>query len=288
MRAGRGRAGGGGLVDRPRRDGRDEDRRRPRAERGARRRRPRRPSSRRRCARWSRPATARRRRDHLARPGAAPRHRHRVRHRRVHEPQPRAPRAPRHVRALRGPRSCSLFETARAARPHEARRPARPAIVNSDDANGDLFEAVVREAGARLITYGTDPSRRRPRRTRRGGRPPAARPRRGAALARGRSTFSLAGRFNAHNALAAMGGRGGVRPRPRRDPGGPRVRAWRRGPHGADRCRPAVRRDRRLRAQPGGSREGARPARAGRRGPGRRTDRGLRVGRASATRPSGR
>src|SRR5205085_10179225 len=49
----------------------------------------------------------------------------------------------------------SLFE--KLARKEPKEDAPRAGIVNRDDASAGLFEAVVREAGARLITYGTDP-----------------------------------------------------------------------------------------------------------------------------------
>src|SRR5438093_1433456 len=49
----------------------------------------------------------------------------------------------------------SLFE--RLASHAPAARP-RAGVVNRDDPSSGLFEAVVREAGARLVTYGSDPA----------------------------------------------------------------------------------------------------------------------------------
>jgi UDP-N-acetylmuramoyl-L-alanyl-D-glutamate--2,6-diaminopimelate ligase len=78
----------------------------------------------------------------------------------------------------------------------------RAGIVNRDDPNADLFEAVVRESGARLITYGTDS----------GAEIRADRIEEDARRLRvhlvsprwsGPIDLRLAGRFNAHNALAA-------------------------------------------------------------------------------------
>jgi UDP-N-acetylmuramoyl-L-alanyl-D-glutamate--2,6-diaminopimelate ligase len=97
----------------------------------------------------------------------------------------------------------SLFE--RLATHGEAKPGARPrvGIVNRDDPSAPLFEAVVRESGARLVTYGADPSasvhatrvvedahRLRVR---------YATPRGEADL-----ELRLAGRFNVHNALAVV------------------------------------------------------------------------------------
>jgi UDP-N-acetylmuramoyl-L-alanyl-D-glutamate--2,6-diaminopimelate ligase len=100
----------------------------------------------------------------------------------------------------------SLFERlARrdpATKPGAAARP-RAGIVNHDDAEAPLFEAVVREAGARLVTYGAgagadvrathvDEDARRLRVV-------VATPRWEGSL-----DLRLAGRFNAHNALAVV------------------------------------------------------------------------------------
>jgi UDP-N-acetylmuramoyl-L-alanyl-D-glutamate--2,6-diaminopimelate ligase len=78
----------------------------------------------------------------------------------------------------------------------------RAGVVNRDDPNADVFEAVVREAGARLITYGTDPSADvRAERVEEDAR--HLRVHLVAPSWRGVISLRLAGRFNAHNALAA-------------------------------------------------------------------------------------
>ena len=46
----------------------------------------------------------------------------------------------------------------------------KAAIVNADDPTAGAFVGVAQEAGARVLTYGTDPARRRPGHPRRGGR----------------------------------------------------------------------------------------------------------------------
>src|SRR5262249_51596017 len=95
----------------------------------------------------------------------------------------------------------SLFE--RLARRQQKSGIARAGIVNVDDANSDLFVAVVRESGARLITYGTDPSADvRADRV----EDDARRLRVSVVTPRwhGPIDLRLAGRFNAHNALAAI------------------------------------------------------------------------------------
>lgn len=97
----------------------------------------------------------------------------------------------------------SLFE--RLARRGPAKRHEFPrlAVVNRDDPAASLFEAVSREAGARLITYGTDPTAdvraTSVEEDARGLRIGAATP-----GWTGRLDLRLAGRFNVHNALAVV------------------------------------------------------------------------------------
>jgi UDP-N-acetylmuramoyl-L-alanyl-D-glutamate--2,6-diaminopimelate ligase len=95
----------------------------------------------------------------------------------------------------------SLFE--RLARRTPSKDAPRAGIVNRDDANSDLFEAVVRETGARLITYGTEPGAtiraERIEEDTRSLRLHVVTPRWS-----GPVELQLAGRFNAHNALAAF------------------------------------------------------------------------------------
>jgi UDP-N-acetylmuramoyl-L-alanyl-D-glutamate--2,6-diaminopimelate ligase len=94
----------------------------------------------------------------------------------------------------------SLFERLGARGP---RLRPRAGIVNRDDASADLFEAVVREAGARLVTYGSDPGAdvRATHVTE-----DARRLRIAVATPRwdGQLELRLAGRFNVHNALAVI------------------------------------------------------------------------------------
>jgi UDP-N-acetylmuramoyl-L-alanyl-D-glutamate--2,6-diaminopimelate ligase len=79
----------------------------------------------------------------------------------------------------------------------------RAGIVNRDDPSAGLFEAVVREAGARLVTYGSDPSAdvhathvaEDAQRLRIGVVAPHW---------TGELELRLAGRFNVHNALAVV------------------------------------------------------------------------------------
>ena len=79
----------------------------------------------------------------------------------------------------------------------------RVGIVNHDDPQANLFEAVVHESGARLITYGTDPAAEvRAERVEEDAsslRIAIAGPR-----WRGLVNLQLIGRFNVHNALAAF------------------------------------------------------------------------------------
>ena len=95
----------------------------------------------------------------------------------------------------------SLFESLARTTPAKADVP-RAGIVNRDDASADLFEAVVRESGARLITFGTEPSSEvRAEKIEEDGRRlriHIATPR-----WRGPIDLHLAGRFNAYNTLAA-------------------------------------------------------------------------------------
>ena len=100
----------------------------------------------------------------------------------------------------------SLFERLAARDPAPGSKPTawpRAGIVNLDDPSGALFAAVTREAGARLVTYGTVPGadvradriEEDARRLRVAYTAPS-----GAA----RIELRLAGRFNAHNALAVV------------------------------------------------------------------------------------
>ena len=89
------------------------------------------------------------------------------------------------------------------AKTHLPRPWPRLAIVNRDDPSAGLFEAVGREAGAHVITYGTDPSsdvhvtrvEEDARRLRIAYATPSG---------DGRLELRLAGRFNVHNALAVV------------------------------------------------------------------------------------
>ena len=95
----------------------------------------------------------------------------------------------------------SLFE--RLAAPATGSARPRVGIVNRDDPSSALFEAVVRESGARLLTYGSDPSA-----TVHATRvvEDASRLRVHYAAPSGEADLELrlAGRFNVHNALAVV------------------------------------------------------------------------------------
>jgi UDP-N-acetylmuramoyl-L-alanyl-D-glutamate--2,6-diaminopimelate ligase len=102
----------------------------------------------------------------------------------------------------------SLFERLRTGRGNPTKTVAgRPwpkiAIVNRDDPAAGLFAGVAQEAGARLLTYGTDPSADiragRVEENAAGLRMMIDAPSGGAQLA-----LRLAGRFNVHNALAVI------------------------------------------------------------------------------------
>lgn len=77
------------------------------------------------------------------------------------------------------------------------------AIVNRDDPSAGLFEAVAREAGARVLTYGTD-DRAQVRATSVAEDAHRLRVGFAAPSGAGRLTLQLAGRFNVHNALAVV------------------------------------------------------------------------------------
>ena len=99
----------------------------------------------------------------------------------------------------------SLFERLASHGPALAPGTKRPrvGVVNRDDPSAPLFEAVVRESGARLVTYGADPSA-----TVHATRvvEDASRLRIRFATPRGEADLELrlAGRFNVHNALAVV------------------------------------------------------------------------------------
>ena len=224
----------------------------------------------------------------LARPGAAARRRRRLRRRRAHQHHLGAPRVPRHAGGLsrgqaaplRAPRRqrrrtprragastpSSMPTTPRArSRPPSpscgrARRccatawPTRPRAIGRrtppDVSASDIAEA---RPGLRFTLRTADWS--------------------------GPIELRLAGRFNVHNALAALGVAHGARPRPGASAARPRPARGRPRADAAHRRGPALQRHRRLRAHRRGARQGARRAAAGR--PGRRADRRLRLrGRA--------
>ena len=98
----------------------------------------------------------------------------------------------------------SLFERLREGPPNPAKAGfPKSAIVNVDDPSAGLFAGVAQEAGARLITYGTDATAdvraTRVEEDARGLRIALTGPSGEATLA-----LRLAGRFNVHNALAVV------------------------------------------------------------------------------------
>ncbi len=97
----------------------------------------------------------------------------------------------------------SLFERLAARRPPKPLEWPRLAVVNADDPSADLFAAVGREAGARVIRYGTD-ERAEVRAVR--VEEDARRLRVACVTPSGERALELrlAGRFNVHNALAVV------------------------------------------------------------------------------------
>ena len=101
-----------------------------------------------------------------------------------------------------------LFEKLLGARASAGRAPSRsrwPAtgIVNADDPSAGAFIGVAQEAGARVLTYGTDPAADvRATRIEEDRRACASRTRR--RPARRPLELQLVGRFNVHNALAVV------------------------------------------------------------------------------------
>ena len=158
-------------------------------------------------------------------------------------------------------REAAAVRAARAACRQAARLARRPASSTPTIRRAGAFIGVAQEAGARILTYGTDPAadvratrvEEDQRRLRIAYDAPS-----GSATV----DLRLVGRFNVHNALAvvALGEAVGLDPAAVRDglasvPVVP-------GPDGAGRARPAVRGHRRLRPQPGVAADRARPARA--------------------------
>ena len=95
----------------------------------------------------------------------------------------------------------SLFE--RLAAPGTGSTRPRVGIVNRDDPSAAIFEAVVRESGARLLTYGSDPSAT-VHATRVVEDASRLRVRYAAPSGEADLELRLAGRFNVHNALAVV------------------------------------------------------------------------------------
>ncbi len=102
----------------------------------------------------------------------------------------------------------SLFERlavgkANPAKDLAGRRWPKAAIVNADDPNAGAFIGVAQEAGARVVTYGTDPAAD-VRATRVEEDASGLRIGTAAPGGDGRLELRLAGRFNVHNALAVV------------------------------------------------------------------------------------
>ncbi len=89
-----------------------------------------------------------------------------------------------------------------AEKPQDRRWP-KTGIVNADDPSAGLFVGVTQEAGARVLTYGTDPSAD-VRATRVEEDSDGLRVAYGAPSGDGILRLQLAGRFNVHNALAVV------------------------------------------------------------------------------------
>ncbi|HEY7826848.1 MAG TPA: UDP-N-acetylmuramoyl-L-alanyl-D-glutamate--2,6-diaminopimelate ligase, partial [Candidatus Limnocylindrales bacterium] len=102
----------------------------------------------------------------------------------------------------------SLFERLAARGPAKSGRAAdlawpRLAVINRDDASAELFMAVAREAGARLLTYGAEPGADvRARRIEEDARRMSVSY--DAPSGPAELRLKLAGRFNVHNALAVV------------------------------------------------------------------------------------
>ena len=97
----------------------------------------------------------------------------------------------------------SLFERLRESPANPRKRWPKSAVVNVDDPSGGLFAGVAQEAGARVVTYGTDSAAdvvaRHVEEDARGLRVEYTAP-----SGRGAVDLRLAGRFNVHNALAVV------------------------------------------------------------------------------------
>jgi UDP-N-acetylmuramoyl-L-alanyl-D-glutamate--2,6-diaminopimelate ligase len=97
----------------------------------------------------------------------------------------------------------SLFERLHEGPSNPRKRWPKTAVVNADDPSAGLFAGVAQEAGARIVTYGTDPSAD----VRATGVEEDARRLHVEYVAPGGSAaldLRLAGRFNVHNALAVV------------------------------------------------------------------------------------
>ena len=256
------------------------DRRRRRAERGA-RHDPRGARSSRRAA-----GDGRRRRrggghrDDVPRPRARARRRRRLRRRDPHQPDPRAPRAPRVVGGVPRRQAVAVRAAGRVAGRTRREAPGRrSAIVNADDPSAGRVHRRRpggRRAGPHLRhgPVGRRPRDPRSRRTRGRLRVAYDAPSGAATL-----ELRLAGRFNVHNALAVVAlGEASASIRPRSATGSRRCRSCPGGWSGSTLGQPfGVIVD--FAHSPASLADGARPAGAGRGGARRRAHRRLRVGR---------
>ena len=202
-------------------------------------------------------------RDDVARARARPRGRRRLRRRDPDERHPRASRAPRDVGGVSRRQAVAVRPPAaeRAGSRSHGRCPRRRSST-STTRRPALFVGTARDAGARVITYGTEPAAdiRATRVSEDAGGLHAE-----IVTPDGEATLDLrlAGRFNVHNALAVVALGEALGLDPERVAGRAGGLGGRARPDGTDRPRPAVRRRRRLRAQPGVADDGPRPARPG-------------------------
>jgi UDP-N-acetylmuramoyl-L-alanyl-D-glutamate--2,6-diaminopimelate ligase len=97
----------------------------------------------------------------------------------------------------------SLFERLRPSPGAQAKRRPKIAVVNADDPSAGQFAGVAQEAGARLLTYGTDPAAD-VRALAVEEDATTLRVRYASPSGEGRLALRVAGRFNVHNALAVV------------------------------------------------------------------------------------
>ena len=227
------------------------------------------------------------RRDDLARARARAGAGDRLRRRDPHQPDPRAPRVPRHVRGLPGRQAVAVRAPRRSAEANpakpladERRRSSTPTTRRPAS-----FIGAAQEAGAPRHHVRHGPDGRRPRRP--GSRRTPVGSRIDVRRAAGAATLelALAGRFNVHNALAvvALGEALGLDPAAVRDGLGGGARSCPGGWSASTLGQPFnVVVD--YAHSPASLADRARPARAARGGPRRRPHRRLRLGRRARRR----